>query len=91
MASIHQDVLDRCVRGDHNAQMQIYHLYYRAMFNTAYRIVLDSVQVGDIKLRNVEGAIVMGDGPGKVLLGMSFLNRLQFENQSNVMVLRQKF
>lgn len=57
----------------------------------AYRLVLDSVQVGDIKLRNVEGAVVMGDGPGKVLLGMSFLNRLQFENQNNVMVLRQKF
>ena len=57
----------------------------------AYSILLDSVQVGDIKLRNVEGAVVMGDGPGKALLGMSFLNRLQFENQGNVMVLRQKF
>lgn len=56
-----------------------------------FRITFDSVQVGDIKLRNVEGNVVMGKGPRKALLGMSFLNRLQFENQNNVMVLRQKF
>jgi aspartyl protease family protein len=57
----------------------------------AYRVNLDRVQVGDIELRNVEGSVIMDGGPPAALLGMSFLNRLQFENQGNLMVLRQKF
>lgn len=57
----------------------------------AYRVVLDTVEVGDIRLRNVEGNVVLGSGPDRVLLGMSFLNRLDFENRGNLMLLRQKF
>ena len=52
---------------------------------------MTACSVGDFQLRNVEGAIVMGEGPGKALLGMRFLHRLQFQNQGNVVVLRQKF
>lgn len=66
-------------------------VYTASGVSEGYRITFDSVQVGEIKLRNVEGNVVMGNGPNKALLGMSFLNRLQFENQNNVMVLRQKF
>ncbi len=46
--SIHRDVLARCVKGDRHAQMQIYHLYYKAMFNTAHRIVLDRHDAEDV-------------------------------------------
>lgn len=53
-----------------------------------YIVNLDRVRLGEIELRNVTGNVVMGDGPPKVLLGMSFLNRLQLENQGNVLVLR---
>jgi len=57
----------------------------------AYRVVLETVEIGDIRLRNVEGNVVLGSGPDRVLLGMSFLNRLEFENRGNLMLLRQKF
>jgi aspartyl protease family protein len=56
-----------------------------------YRVILDSVEVGDIRVSNVEGNIVLGRGPDQVLLGMSFLNRLEFENRGNLMLLRQKY
>ncbi|MEQ9186324.1 MAG: RNA polymerase sigma factor [Cryomorphaceae bacterium] len=46
--SLHEDALARCVKGDHHAQMQIYHMYYKAMFNTAHRIVLDQHEAEDV-------------------------------------------
>ncbi len=56
-----------------------------------YRVMLDTVEVGHIRVRNVEGNVVMGPGPDRVLLGMSFLNRLEFENRGNLMLLRPKY
>jgi aspartyl protease family protein len=56
----------------------------------AYAIKLDSVQVGSITLNNVEAMVVEGSSPVKVLLGMSFLNRVDMTNIGNVLVLRSK-
>lgn len=56
----------------------------------AYGMLLKSVTVGPIELNNVQSVIIKGDYPPKVLLGMSFLNRLQIENNGNLMVLKQK-
>lgn len=56
-----------------------------------FRIRFDRVRVGEIELRGVEGSVVLGDGPSRALLGMSFLNRLQLENRGNVLVMRYKF
>ncbi len=53
-----------------------------------YVVQLDRVRLGEIELRNVVGNVVMGEGPPRVLLGMSFLNRLQLENRGNILVLR---
>jgi aspartyl protease family protein len=57
----------------------------------AYRIKLDEVTVGNITVRNVEAAVVDGDSPDHVLLGMSFLGRLDLERSGSVMVLTQKY
>lgn len=57
----------------------------------AYVVTLDRVQVGEIVLRNVEAVVVEGNNPTNVLLGMSFLNRLDLDHQGNVMVLRTKY
>ena len=48
MQSIHKDMLLRCKKGDRNAQMQVYHLYYKAMYNTSLRIVKDSFEAEDL-------------------------------------------
>jgi len=57
----------------------------------AYEITLDRVQVGDITLRNVQGYVIESTGMGRVLLGMSFLNRVRMEDQGTVLLLHRKF
>ncbi|MCG7897725.1 MAG: TIGR02281 family clan AA aspartic protease [Candidatus Thiodiazotropha lotti] len=67
------------------------------MVNTAngvtkgYEVTLDRVQVGDITLRRVKGFVIEGSGPGRVLLGMSFLNRVKMDDQGDVLVLEKRF
>ncbi len=55
-----------------------------------YRIVLNRVQVGAISLNSVDAIVIEGGSPRQVLLGMSFLNRVEMNNSSNVMLLRSK-
>ena len=69
----------------------------RAMVSTAngvvpvYRVILDKVRVGEIELTNVEAGVLEGDSPRQVLLGNSFLNRVEMQRQGQVMLLKQKF
>lgn len=42
-----------------------------------YRVVLDKVAVGEIVLRDVEAVVLEGGHPKEILLGMSFLGRVQ--------------
>jgi len=57
----------------------------------AYAVTLDRVQVGDITLHQVAAYVIDGAGSGRVLLGMSFLNRVKMEDQGSVLMLHQKF
>jgi aspartyl protease family protein len=54
----------------------------------AYFFTLDRVQVGGIELRQVAATIVAGKYPLDVLLGMSFLGRLEMERDGAMLVLR---
>ncbi|MGI0021200.1 MAG: retropepsin-like aspartic protease family protein [Nitrososphaera sp.] len=56
----------------------------------AYYLSLDKVKVGAILLRGVPAAVIDGEFPIKVLLGNSFLNRLQMTRNGQVLELRQK-
>jgi len=56
-----------------------------------YVVSLDSVKVGDIELHGVDAAVLEGDSPPTVLLGMSFLSRLDMQHQGDVLVLKQKW
>ncbi len=56
----------------------------------AWRLKLDEVQVGGIRLRQVDAVVLEGPGPAHVLLGNSFLGRLHLEREGPVLVLRQR-
>ncbi len=56
-----------------------------------YRVILDKVRVGEIELRNVAAGVLEGNSPTQVLLGNSFLNRVEMQRQGQVMLLKQKF
>ncbi|MCW5912404.1 MAG: RNA polymerase sigma factor [Cyclobacteriaceae bacterium] len=45
---IHQDLIDRCRRGDREAYYQLYKLYSRSMYNVSYRIVNDQEEAEDV-------------------------------------------
>ncbi|VAW76867.1 hypothetical protein MNBD_GAMMA15-2629 [hydrothermal vent metagenome] len=55
----------------------------------AYNIKLDSVKVGDIEIKNVRATVLEGGFPQEVLLGMSFLSRLELERKGNQITLRK--
>ena len=46
--NIHEDLIRGCQVNDRKSQFQVYKLYYKAMFNTAIRIVNDSARAEDI-------------------------------------------
>ncbi len=50
-----------------------------------YRVVLDEIAVGQIKVRNVEATIVENDTPIPVLLGMAFLKQVDVDIRGDMM------
>jgi aspartyl protease family protein len=56
-----------------------------------YRVKLDEVRIGDIVLNNVDGMVHVGDALPIVLLGMSFLNRMEMKRDGEKMVLTKRF
>ena len=57
----------------------------------AYRVKLDSVRIGEVTLNNVEGTVIDGAGLNIVLLGMSFLNRMQMKRDGDTLVLVKRY
>lgn len=58
--------------------------------SSAYLVSLDSVQVGSITLRDVEALVsTLPDSPAVVLLGMSFLHRVEMVKDGNRLLLIQ--
>jgi aspartyl protease family protein len=55
-----------------------------------YIVKLNSVELGDIKINNVEAAVHEGNFPTMVLLGMSFLKQLKMEREGDILSLQLK-
>ena len=55
-----------------------------------YVVKLDKVRLGGIELHDVDG-VVVEQGPGVGLLGMSFLNRLEMRRDGDTMTLTRRF
>lgn len=54
-------------------------------------VILDVVQVGEIKVTNVQGAVLEGEFPREILLGMSFLKNIEIQKNAGLMVLTSQF
>lgn len=73
-----------------------YRMGRRGMIQTAagpalaYKVKLDEVRLGGIRLRNVD-AVVLQSGLGVALLGMSFLNRVEMQRDGQSMVLIRRY
>jgi aspartyl protease family protein len=55
-----------------------------------WKVTLKSVRVGDVMLNQVEAAVTEHDMP-MVLLGMSFLNRMEMKREGQSMTLKKRY
>lgn len=69
----------------------------RVMVSTAsgssqgYKILLNSVSVGSVTVHNVEAIIITGAYPQEILLGNSYLAKVDFKVESGVLILQSKY
>ncbi|HRH75767.1 MAG TPA: TIGR02281 family clan AA aspartic protease [Cellvibrionaceae bacterium] len=57
----------------------------------AYPVVLNSASVGNVTLNNIEALVLEGEYPTAILLGNSFLSRVDLKVEQGVMVLQSKY
>ena len=57
----------------------------------AWAVTLDIVKVGSLELRNVGAVVLEGNNPQQALLGMTYLGRLEIDNDGRLMTLRKKY
>ncbi|HWP20486.1 MAG TPA: TIGR02281 family clan AA aspartic protease [Burkholderiaceae bacterium] len=56
----------------------------------AYAVMLDSVRIGDVEVRNVQGVVASREMP-YVLLGNSFLTRFQMRRENDQLTLERRY
>lgn len=79
--NIHQDLIDRCRRGDTKAQFEIYKLYYKPMYNVSLRMVGNEVEAEDVmqesflkaftKIESYRGEVSFGAWLKKIVINRS--------------------
>jgi len=57
----------------------------------AYRVKLDTVRIGDIEVNSVDAVVSQSDAMGVILLGMSFLNRMEMIRDGQSMTLTKRY
>jgi len=57
----------------------------------AWAVTLDTVKVGSLEVRNVGAVVLEGNNPRHALLGMTYLGRLEIDNDGRLMTLRKKY
>jgi aspartyl protease family protein len=56
-----------------------------------YKVMLRNVKVGEISLNMVEGTVIEGAGLPVVLLGMTFLSRVEMHRENSVLTLTKQY
>ncbi|HAH23423.1 MAG TPA: RNA polymerase [Prolixibacteraceae bacterium] len=79
--NIHQDVVDRCRKGDTKAQFELYKLYYKSMYNVCLQLVGNAVEAEDVmqeaflkaltKIDTYEGMVSFGAWLKRIVINRS--------------------
>jgi RNA polymerase sigma-70 factor (ECF subfamily) len=86
------NLIERCKKSDKNAQLDIYKAYYKAMYNTAHRILKDNYEAEDImqeafltvftKMDTYKGEVTFGAWLKRIVINKS-LTQLKKNNRYN--------
>ncbi len=87
-----KQLLESCKKNNTSAQIQLYKLYYKAMFNSAYRILKDEFEAEDVmqeaflaaftKLNDFKGEVTFGAWLKRIVINKS-LTQLKKNNRYN--------
>jgi RNA polymerase sigma-70 factor (ECF subfamily) len=79
--NIHHDAIERCKKGDTNAQFELYKAYYKPMYNVCLRMVGNAVEAEDVmqeaflkaftKIDTYEGKVSFGAWLKKIVINRS--------------------
>ncbi|MBR9847309.1 MAG: RNA polymerase sigma factor [Algicola sp.] len=75
-----EQLLQLCKSGDQHAQMEVYNRYYKAMYNTAFRIVRDRFEAEDIMQDSFLSAFTKLDSLKEIKTFGSWLKRIVINN-----------
>ena len=75
-----EQLLELCKSNDQRAQMEIYNRYYKAMYNTCYRIVKDSYKAEDIMQESFLSAFTKLDTLKEAAMFGAWLKRIVVNN-----------
>lgn len=75
-----EQLLQLCKSKDQRAQMEVYNRYYKAMYNTAYRIVKDSYKAEDIMQESFLSAFTKLDSLKEISMFGAWLKRIVVNN-----------
>ena len=87
---IHYDLVEACRQNDRAAQIQIYDLYYRAMYNASLRIVNDTAEAEDVMQDSFIEAFNKIDSYREEGSFGSWLKRIVVNNSINVIRKRKE-
>ncbi len=83
--NIHQGLIEGCRENDRKAQLEIYKLYYKPMYNTSLRIVNDEAEAEDVMQESFLDAFrKIGDYKGEGDFG-GWLRRIVVNNSLDVL------
>ena len=87
-------LLQLCLEGKQSAQLEIYNRYYRAMYNTAVRIVKDSKEAEDVmqesflnaftKLHTFKGEVTFGSWLKRIVINNSIYHYRKQQKKNEV-------
>lgn len=75
-----EQLLELCKSKDQHAQMEVYNRYYKAMYNTSYRIVKDSYKAEDIMQESFLSAFTKLDSLKEISMFGAWLKRIVVNN-----------
>ena len=73
-------MLEQCKTGNQRAQMEVYNRYYKAMYNTSFRIVKDSFKAEDIMQESFLTAFTKLDTLKDISMFGTWLKRIVINN-----------
>lgn len=84
-------LINRCKKGDKTAQFKVYKLYYKAMYNTAYRIVNDQFEAEDVMQESFLSAFTKLDSWSETVTFGAWLKRIVINKSISALKKNNRF